>query len=186
MSSLVLNFMRIFGIGLPKTGTTSLSKAINLLGIKSNHDCEKHKQLCGLLPQNVFPDGEAYFDGPICREWNRLFLLYPDAKFILSTRDREEWINSLIVHALHNRVFNTGWPHISTQTQLTKWDDHHEQVRRMLGDSRNFLEINVCGGEGWEKLCPFLGYDIPSFPFPHQNLGREKLERILEKWKLLR
>lgn len=29
--------------------------------------------------------------------------------------------------------------------------------------------MNVCAGEGWTKLCPFLRADIPARPFPHEN-----------------
>ena len=29
--------------------------------------------------------------------------------------------------------------------------------------------LDVRGGEGWEKLCPFLGLNVPDVPFPHAN-----------------
>jgi hypothetical protein len=27
--------------------------------------------------------------------------------------------------------------------------------------------MNLVEGDGWEKLCPFLGVPVPSVPFPH-------------------
>jgi hypothetical protein len=27
--------------------------------------------------------------------------------------------------------------------------------------------MNICGGEGWEELCGFLGECVPERPFPH-------------------
>jgi hypothetical protein len=32
----------------------------------------------------------------------------------------------------------------------------------------DLLVMNICAGEGWEKLCPFLGLAIPKVKFPHE------------------
>jgi hypothetical protein len=37
------------------------------------------------------------------------------------------------------------------------------------GRHRDLLHIDIPGGQGWETLCPFLGVEIPSAPFPWQN-----------------
>jgi hypothetical protein len=29
--------------------------------------------------------------------------------------------------------------------------------------------MNICDGEGWPRLCNFLGKEKPSVPFPHLN-----------------
>jgi 3'(2'), 5'-bisphosphate nucleotidase len=34
----------------------------------------------------------------------------------------------------------------------------------------DLLVIDIAGGEGWEKLCPFLGAAIPDTPFPKANV----------------
>jgi hypothetical protein len=33
----------------------------------------------------------------------------------------------------------------------------------------DLLVMNICAGEGWEILCPFLDCGIPKIPFPHKN-----------------
>jgi sulfotransferase family protein len=33
------------------------------------------------------------------------------------------------------------------------------------------LRIRICEGEGWDKVCGFLGKDIPDVPFPHKHRG---------------
>ena len=38
--------------------------------------------------------------------------------------------------------------------------------------SDDLLVLDVCGGEGWEPLCSFLGLDPPRGPFPHLNAAR--------------
>ena len=36
--------------------------------------------------------------------------------------------------------------------------------------------MNICDGDGWEVLCPFLGKDIPNVPFPKLNVYGENDE----------
>jgi hypothetical protein len=37
--------------------------------------------------------------------------------------------------------------------------------------------LDICAGEGWEKLCPFLGLRQPNVPFPVANRDQNKHER---------
>jgi hypothetical protein len=47
---------------------------------------------------------------------------------------------------------------------------HHADVRRYFrGRPDDLLEMNILEGDGWEKLCPFLGIPVSSEPFPHLN-----------------
>lgn len=47
---------------------------------------------------------------------------------------------------------------------------HHDDVRRYFRKRpSDLLEINIIEGEGWEKLCPFLGLPIPDMSFPRSN-----------------
>ena len=34
----------------------------------------------------------------------------------------------------------------------------------------DLLVIQICDGEGWQKLCPFLGEKIPEESFPARNI----------------
>ena len=40
------------------------------------------------------------------------------------------------------------------------------RVLEVLADEPNLLRMNVCAGEGYEKLCPFLGIAVPNEVFP--------------------
>ena len=52
-------------------------------------------------------------------------------------------------------------------------DEHLEryrEVRAYFADRKDDLLImSITAGEGWEKLCPFLGMPIPEVPFPRVN-----------------
>ena len=43
------------------------------------------------------------------------------------------------------------------------------------------VEMDFSSGDGWEKLCPFLGLPVPAKPFPHANKaeGRKPLARAI-------
>jgi hypothetical protein len=44
--------------------------------------------------------------------------------------------------------------------------EHNERVKAAIPPNR-LLVIDITAGEGWEKLCPFLGLPISTAPFPH-------------------
>jgi hypothetical protein len=90
-------YNKIFGIGYPKTGTTSLAVAIRNLGFDIVHD------ELSLFPKAVI-DGDFYitenesWDG-CCNiyasQYSILDKTYPDSKFILTTRNSKKWFDSL-------------------------------------------------------------------------------------------
>ena len=42
-------------------------------------------------------------------------------------------------------------------------------VSRRTSTRPRLLEMDIAAGDGWEKLCAFLGRDVPDQPFPHLN-----------------
>jgi hypothetical protein len=49
-----------------------------------------------------------------------------------------------------------------------KYRDHNRAVVAAIPAER-LLVIDVCAGEGWGKLCPFLGRPAPRHLFPWEN-----------------
>ena len=46
--------------------------------------------------------------------------------------------------------------------------DHCADVRAHFADQPGrLLEMDICAGDGWEALCPFLEQPIIDAPFPH-------------------
>jgi hypothetical protein len=53
---------------------------------------------------------------------------------------------------------------------IAAYNRHHADVRRYFADRPgDLMEMNIIEGDGWEKLCPFLGLQVPPTPFPHLN-----------------
>jgi len=48
------------------------------------------------------------------------------------------------------------------------YESHERNVREYFLDRpKDLLIMDIVGGDGWDKLCEFLGRDLPKAPFPH-------------------
>lgn len=100
--------LRIIGAGLPRTGTFSLKRALEQLGIgrcyhmnevfaHPEHMPQWERAAQGTLPewQSLFAGYAATADSPACFFWRELCDAYPAAKVILSLREPSEWYASM-------------------------------------------------------------------------------------------
>jgi hypothetical protein len=37
--------------------------------------------------------------------------------------------------------------------------------------------MDITAGDGWEKLCGFLGMPVPDAPFPHEHPGVQPVQK---------
>ena len=80
---------KIFGIGLSRTGTTSLAATMKLLGYSARHYPNGMKE----IEEHTFCN-----DSPISARFEELDQLYPQSKFIYTTRNIEDWVRSCQRH----------------------------------------------------------------------------------------
>lgn len=175
--------MKIFGVGLNKTGTTTLNRCGELLGYRCK-SCDR-----GLLSEvrsgrperalRVAKDFDLFEDWPWPLIFRELDERFPGSKFILTVRrDPETWLRSLSRHSLgthptgHCRKLAYGWhyPMGREQEHIDFYERHNDDVRSYFADRPgDLLEVCWGRGDGWDQLCGFLGRDIPDVPFPHAN-----------------
>ncbi len=189
---------KIFGIGLSKTGTSSLVGALRILGINSIHyPCDRTtlKQLrSGNYQLSILEQCQAVAES-IAPFYAQLDHCYPHSKFILTVRDRAAWLESARAHwqfvdewSRRNAEFRDFSEFICTATfgistfSESRFQYVYDLHTRNVSDffrSRpaDLLVIDICGGEGWEKLCPFIGKATPSVSFPFANRKQDKQER---------
>jgi hypothetical protein len=177
---------KIFGIGLSKTGTTSLSRALTMLGVDNGHYTNP-------LTQQLLSDIDFFMlggatDTPVTAGFEKLYFLYPNAKFILTTRPIEGWARSMKANygppkfariAVNAKGLPYGLLGEAIQVGLYlhrdqfegAFHDHEQRVRRFFADkpADRFLIFNVFEGQGWTELCAFLGKPIPEGDFPWSN-----------------
>ncbi len=178
--------MKIFGIGLSKTGTTSLAHALEILGYKTrDYPGLEHYSAGDLtsIDAGMLEAHDALTDTPIPSFYRELDARYPGAKFILTVRDAEGWLKSCKKqfteklaakqNEAHNQLFMAlyGCTVFDEQKFLAGYEKFVSGVLEYFKNRpQDLLVINVVAGEGWEKLCPFLGKPVPEIPFPKANV----------------
>lgn len=166
---------KVFGIGLSKTGTTSLTTALRRLGYNAVH----------YPVQPVFKAAEmfdAITDLPAAAHYDPLGMVYPLAKFILTIRDIDSWLESCSRHFVSESRNPTFQDYRRVVYGVDKFDErffrkaytkHSNNVIRWAyrtgRTNKEVLIFNLCGGEGYETLCPFLGLPVIDERFPHEN-----------------
>lgn len=202
---------KIFGIGFHKTGTSSLGHALSLLGYRTVHGdgtSSKHggDEGVGMIRQieagdfdlPTLPLYDAFTDNPYFTIWRELAERFPDAKFILTEREGSAWLGSCIRYYRGRRIrpmrewmfgeyADPSASEAAAQAWLTAYRKHNQSIREYFAaQPGRLLVTNVMEGDGWEKLCPFLGVPSPPKPFPHANKSRQgtpagRFRRFLKK-----
>jgi hypothetical protein len=85
---------KVFGIGLSKTGTTSLAHALEHLGYETVSWARNGR----ILGWPEFYIADAATDTPCCTQFEVLYHTFEDAKFIYTVRDKEDWTRSIKTH----------------------------------------------------------------------------------------
>ena len=179
---------KIFGIGLNKTGTTTLGQCGKILGYRCT-SCDRNL-LEDVVLRNDFTRVKQtvshynfFEDWPWPLIYKELDHLYPGSKFILTTRNNEyNWLESLKSHSLRTHptihcrklAYGYNYPQKHELQYLEFYKRHNDKVRTYFkGRDNDFIDICWENGDGFEKLCNFLKCDIPDIPLPHANKGAE-------------
>jgi hypothetical protein len=187
---------KIFGIGFHKTGTSTLGTALETLGYEV---CGVQWHLAESLQEGDYEPVweladryEAFQDNPWPILFRELDERYPGSRFILTWREEERWIRSVVHHLGRNSNPMREWiydgvgaPKGNEEHFLQRYRRHNEEVMKHFEDRPDdLLFMNFEQGDDWEKLCEFLGHEIPDRPFPHQNKNVHSLRgRLTRKLK---
>lgn len=178
-----MRFNKIFGIGLPRTGTTSLNIALNTLGISSVH-----------FPFSLYENNDrtilnqytAFIDTPIPLLYQELDQLCPNSGFILTTRPVESWLKSMewlltegrriwqwktTYDNYHQNLF--GSSEFVWEQYKIKYDQFHEEVDQYFQNRSNLLILDLNTQYGYQELCNFLEIPVYQEKYPRGNESRE-------------
>lgn len=170
------NSPKVFCIGFPKTGTTSLSQALSILGYRAldwpRAHLEPKKGWIHYFKKSNF---DAFSDSPlsILGFFKELDKAFPGSKFILTTRKPESLIKSW-----ENYFSKAPWGIENEEDKniiIKQYNDHKKDVIEYFkGKPSQLLIFNSIDGDGWEKLCKFLEKPVPDVPFPHKRKATYK------------
>jgi hypothetical protein len=145
----------------------------------------------------LYKNYSAAVDWPTASYYKDLMAFYPDAKVILTVRSADSWYesvkNTIVAHqqqhgakitpdhpgykffrmamttCLDGRVHDADM--FADEAAMKKlFLDHIEEVKRDVPAER-LLVLEL--GEGWQRLCEFLGKVVPEEPYPNVNSTAE-------------
>jgi len=184
---------RIFGIGLHKTGTTSLDAAFKILGYDSLHwgtgEAPKiWNEMHSTGHSKTLEAWYAFSDLPIPVLYRELDKAYPGSKFILTIRNEQAWVKSVEklwdprynptrwmwdVYPFSNRVHKAlyGREDFDRDTFLARYRRHNQEVQGYFKSRPDDLYVmDIDKEDKWPGLCAFLGVPEPSVPYPASNV----------------
>ena len=126
---------------------------------------------------------DAVLDTPVVDFFAEILLAYPNARVVLTLRDPARWLKSQQKFYCcyaggcrkwlapwrrgSNLVFGTECP--SPEQALKRYVTHNRHVWDIVPRDRLLL-MDIPAGDGWEKLCPFLGLPVPrNLTFPNRH-----------------
>lgn len=195
---------KVFVIGLPKTGTTSLGKWLSDVGFSHRPWARSYDLgLLSLIDKTyLFREAEKYdsFDDmPWCYYYQDLAQQFPDAKFILTLRiDEISWWRSFYHHALRagpnevDALWYDGVPIVESNREFfTKlYSAHNQAVREFFASDPHRLVQFTAGQDDASTLYRFLGDQAASAHIPLRKLNAEEssddrvvVERLTGKGK---
>ena len=197
---------KVFGLGLSRTGTRSLTSALQVLGFDAVHypiDEDTYNELShGQYDLTVLKNHDGLTDITVSPYYAQLDASYPGSKFILTVRSKDTWLRSCQNHWFNRPAFKETDSaeeevHMKVRQLLRaavygcynfvperfEWvyDQHVKNVLEYFKDRpEDLLVLDVCAGEGFEKLAPFLSRPVPAQPFPHAGAVLSKRLAALE------
>jgi len=195
--------LEVVGAGFGRNGTNSLRTALELLGFGPCHhmaeviESPKQLSLWRSLEQGdnaalmkALEGFRSQVDWPGAVYWETLAELNPNSKVILSTRDPDEWFDSMqatIVPFITSMSAQSEDLHLK---ELAAWskrviardifdnkmDDrayatkiYRAHTSRVIDTIPRERLLIFQVSDGWAPLCEFLDRDIPSLDFPNTN-----------------
>jgi hypothetical protein len=186
--------MKVFCIGLSKTGTRSLHDALGILGLRSVHwggpdlasAVQRGPEIRAAVERALaegrpllddLEEADAYSDiEALSHSFDVLDRQYPGSRFILTVRPLDEWLRSRRQHVEANQAMRARGEYDGTflEVDLEGWRAeaiaHEARVRaHFAARPDDLLVMDISAGDGWELLCPFLGVPVPDVPFPRRG-----------------
>lgn len=193
---------KVFGIGFHKTGTSSLGKALAILGYrvggvtrqKDPDIADKVLDVAwGTIDSQRY---DAFQDNPWPILFKEIDARYPGSKFVLTVRPTDKWIASQVRHfgtrttPMREWIYGVGCPSGNEDVYIARYERHNAEVREHFKDRpQDMIEMQFERGDGWEKLCSLLDAPVPDQPWPHANAAtaRERRKKGLPGvWKRVR
>jgi len=189
--------LKVIGTGFGRTGTDSMRKALNLLGVGPTHHMLEvgksatlqkrwHKLIKGGKPgwDTLFIGYHACVDWPSAFYWRALVEEYPDAKVLLTMRPAESWwisFEATILKYINKNDDPNGFAQLLVAEQVFEGRpaDREHAIEIYNQNTEDIISTVVPDrllihnlGDGWEPLCKWLSLPVPNVHYPVSNTSR--------------
>ena len=177
--------VKVFCIGFHKTGTTSMRVALTKLGYRVTGPNGVRDKDISLnvysMADSLVAEYDAFQDNPWPIIYRYIYKNLPNSKFILTVRSTESWIKSIVRHfgidetPMRRWIYGVGCPEGNEEIYKNRFEKHYIDVIDFFSNKPDsMLEFDLAKGDGWAKLCPFLGVETTNTLFPHANIASER------------
>lgn len=186
---------KLFIIGLPRTGTTSISVALLDHGFKVAHTA---------YTKRAFELADVISDAPCFCDYQELDKLFPNSKFVYLDRSLASWVPSMqmllnkmlpeltpktgYLNPVLKRCINTSFKLSTTADPLSEhhlttcYLDHQDNAFSYFATRADFLHIDISQSGSLKTLLQFLEISAEDVgDFPHLNVGKQ-----VDNWQQLK
>lgn len=183
---------KIFIIGLPRTGTTSISVALLDYGFKVAHTA---------YTKRAFELANVIADAPCFADYQELDALFPNSKFVYLNRALDAWLPSMqmlltkmlpelapktgYLNPVLKRCMNNTFMPFSAAEPLSRehltqcYLAHQKTVQNYFANRNDLLSIDISQTGSLKQLLDFIGIDAQNpGDFPRLNMGKQ-----VDSWK---
>lgn len=159
---------QVINLGLPRTGTQSLHKALQILGYSSRHYA---------ATLDSFADYSAVCELSIDIPIADVVEKYPDAIYLWTCRDYDEWFASVArTHPKAKPRWNPFWKLPCTEWEECLFKRCNEALAncgieavRMIHATDPERAWDDLSGRAWDDLCSALNMPAPEEPWPRMD-----------------
>jgi len=183
---------KLFIIGLPRTGTTSISVALLGYGYKVAHTA---------YTKRAFELADVISDSPCFSDYAQLDKLFPNSKFVYLERALTSWVPSMqmllkkmlpeldakngYLNPVLKRSFNQTFALSTTADPLHQqhlencYRKHQKDILHYFADRSDFLKMDISEAGSLKALLDFLAIeDENAGEFPRLNTGK-----LVDSWR---
>jgi hypothetical protein len=194
------NSVKVFCLGLQKTGTTSVEWLLKDMGKQvatyyKNWDIEfvnKLKQGDYSELKRVAELFDAFQDAPWFLFYREFDSWYPGSKFILTIRDSRSWWKSFLYYfekrslSIFEYIYGYKNPVGNENNFIERYERHNREVIEYFKDRpEDLLVIDVSEENALHKISNFLGESSTFEKMPHIN-ATQRIPLETERNKLLK
>lgn len=170
--------MKVYCVGWHKTGTSSLSEALRILGYNVCDDAYRFPPQSSEfdeMAETLLRGYDAFVDMPWPVLAPKVMEEHPDWYYIHTVRPADEWWESAerhfsgTTHPVREWAYGVGDPSEAEGLWKRTYSAHNKVVNSLSGRVDNYLCLPLNADSKMERLCDFLGRPTPNMEYPHVN-----------------